>query len=574
MLGKLKVAQYNEDYQTLEYAYGNYLVSTNNFKSSYNIYKKISDKTKFKEGQEIEYFLAKLNMKYLHNLVMEDESLADSFEIKQEARNIDLNKILYEEIEYSISDDVRNYLLKIKDEKLLISTKSKVDELVNKIIDLKIYCENQTTEFQSTDYIQELANCYNKLQIHLNKNWIIYNVYHEFRLLSAQVFKGFIKSYLTKEYGLTSFNSYFLTQFILCVNYQEFQKILSEVETIKLDEASEHEIVERISNLFESYTERGIFPHPYKNKLLEESLIDFQFKDYYKTIITNTFTLLSKIEITSNSFNSLSNIIIDFISIEDVLPWYSIKEFSKYLYKKGNRFSSENLNKVLKIAIERDLPDNNKYDDLIRVISKTIHKFHPDDKIKNKQLIKRAIGNVSLTYKWKNISHLLLITDEACSKILNKELEEVLDENWEFSLYDHLIRKKLYNYKNKEYFKKYVSEIINQKEIGFTGKFKNGKPIFKGFMFYNFVILLNILNFDREENILNEFTNISEFEKWLLRPKKYDYSNFDTKWIIASQNAYILNNLRGIDDLTKVIEAELKNKFNPVIAKTFYNNLL
>lgn len=75
------------------------------------IYKSLSDKLKGKEGFEVEYFLAKLNMKYLHNLVWDDAKLKDSFEIKEEIRDIDLNKILYEEIEYSISDDVRNYLL-------------------------------------------------------------------------------------------------------------------------------------------------------------------------------------------------------------------------------------------------------------------------------------------------------------------------------------------------------------------------------------------------------------------------------------------------------------------------------
>jgi hypothetical protein len=93
LLGKLKTSMFKEENLNLEYGYGNYLVSSNNYKNAFNIYKKISEKTKGVEGKEIEYFLAKLNMKSLHSLVWEDERLEDSYEIRQEAKNIDLNKI-------------------------------------------------------------------------------------------------------------------------------------------------------------------------------------------------------------------------------------------------------------------------------------------------------------------------------------------------------------------------------------------------------------------------------------------------------------------------------------------------
>lgn len=37
LLGKLKAAQNKDEYISLEYAYGNYLVSANNYKTAYNI---------------------------------------------------------------------------------------------------------------------------------------------------------------------------------------------------------------------------------------------------------------------------------------------------------------------------------------------------------------------------------------------------------------------------------------------------------------------------------------------------------------------------------------------------------
>ncbi|WP_264524025.1 type IIL restriction-modification enzyme MmeI [Flavobacterium sp. N502536] len=208
LLSKLKTAKNKEEYLTLEYAYGNYLVSANNYKDAFTIYKAFSEKIKGKEGFEVQYFLAKLNMKYLLNLIWEDETLKDSFEIKQEIRSIDLNKILYQEIEYSISDDVRNYLHNIKDNKLFLSVKDKVDTLAQNITNLKTYYEKG--EHQSafgSDHINELAAEFNRLHLFLNTNRIIYNAFGDYKVLTAKIFNGFLESYLTKGAGLTSFNS-------------------------------------------------------------------------------------------------------------------------------------------------------------------------------------------------------------------------------------------------------------------------------------------------------------------------------------------------------------------------------
>lgn len=574
LINKLKTAQFKDEFLTLEYAFGNYLVSANNYKNAYNIYKKFSENVKGKEGLEVQYFIAKLNMKYLHNLVMEDETLKDSIEIKQEIRNIDLNKILYEEIEYNISDDVRNYLVKIKEEKLLIQVKAKVNELVEKIISLKKFLETENAKRIGSNHIQELADNYYQLQLHLNRNRIIYSVFYEYKLLVAKVFEGFIESYLTKDDGLNFFNSYYLIEFVTNIGSTEFTKLISKVDLIELEEGNDSKVVENISNLLRSFLKDGIFPTPYENIILKEYLLDYHFRDNYSTLITNSFSLLSKIQINDSLYPSLIKLIIDFLNIEDVLAWHGLKELGRFLYNKGANFSSENLINILSIAIERDKPNNNKYEELIRVSSITLNKFYPEVKINNKQLIKKAIGNISGIPKWNSISLLLKVTDENCSEILNNEIEDFLNENWSFNFYDHLIRKKLYDHKKKRYFIKYVQEISKSNEKGFVNKFENDKPIFEGYRFYNFVILMNILKIDLQEIKPNDFVNISNYEKWILKPKQFDYSDFDVKWILATQNNYILDSLKGIKELISAVENELKQKFDPILAKTYYNNLL
>lgn len=96
------------------------------------------------------------------------------------------------------------------------------------------------------------------------------------------------------------------------------------------------------------------------------------------------------------------------------------------------------------------------YESLIKNTSESLHKFYPDIKISKKRLIKRVIEDISNFSKWNYVSYLLLVTDKQCNNILNKEIEDVLDEKFDCSFYDRLIRKKLYDYKKKDYFKKLV----------------------------------------------------------------------------------------------------------------------
>gem|GEM_PF-634824 len=574
LLRKLKTNLFEESNISLDFAYGNYLVSINNYKNAYNIYKRLSEKIKNKESFEIEYFIAKLNMKYLQALVLEDNQLEDSFKIREESRNIDLNRILFEEIEYAISEDVRNYLFRIKDEKLLIKTKDKIDELVEKIIHLRKQFDNANFYYSGPNFVQILANYYLHLQLHLDKNKIIYNTFHDYHLLSKKVFKGFIQSYLTRGHGLASFDSYFLIEFIINITTSDFKEVLKEVTILKLNNASHIKLFQSFNNLFTSYFDDGLFNKPFKNRIVDEFLIDYDFNAKYRRLIANSIILLSKIEVSSEEFYTLSKNIISFLKIEDIFSWSELREFEILLNHKGFLFSEKQLEELLKISIERDIAYNNKYKGLIKQTSKSLHKFYSEFKISDKQLIKKALSNAKSIPEWKSVSHLLLVSNDECRTIIYDELNEILLTDNNFNLYEYLIRKKLYDYKQKDYFEKYTELISNNSELGFTNSFINGEPIFKGYTFYNFAILLNILEIDRNSNLLKNFNCKSEFERWLINPSVFDYSKFDVKWLLASNNIYIFQSLNNIEELSNLVEENLRTNFDPKLSEIYYRYLI
>jgi hypothetical protein len=313
---------------------------------------------------------------------------------------------------------------------------------------------------------------------------------------------------------------------------------------------------------------------PYKNSITEEYLIDFQFNGRYTELVSNSFTLLSKINISEKTFSSFCQVIINYLLIEDHLAWYHLEELGKFIQKKGDLFLPEQLIKILEIAIDRDKPNNNKYEGLLKSTSLALHKFFPDTKINKKRLINKVVGNIDGIHKWRSVSFLLNIVDDQCKQILNTEIEEMLDQEFHYEIYDDLIRMKLYDYKKKDYFKQYLAIIKLNREEGFKNEFNEGKPVFEGRSFYNFIILLNILKIDRKSKLLEGFTHISEFEKWLLNPNEYDYKNFDAKWILACDNVYILKSLKGIKPLIRDLDIELKKEYNSKISEIYYKNIL
>ncbi|UFH31554.1 recombinase family protein [Chryseobacterium sp. C-71] len=89
LIKKLKVAEGNNDYNNLNYALGNFLVSRNDYKTSYNILKNIRDETKQQSKNGITYFLASLNTTFLYNH-FNIYSLDDRDEIRNEITNFQI----------------------------------------------------------------------------------------------------------------------------------------------------------------------------------------------------------------------------------------------------------------------------------------------------------------------------------------------------------------------------------------------------------------------------------------------------------------------------------------------------
>lgn len=572
LLEKLKAGIGNEDMNTAEYAHGNYLTASNNFKTTYNIYKAIEKETKGKEGSEIDYFLTKKNIKYLHNLILHYQ-YSDREEILNDIKAVDLDKVIYDEIEFRVDKDVKDYLVDVKEDSLIYKLQDEIEEITFEIEKLKRLYENGGIQHSGPNLPNKLSQAYLNLYLHINRNYIIYDNFKRYKSLTEKVFKGLVTSYLTKEHGVTKFNEFFLTEALLHINPNDLHKILKTIELLPTDDECVKKLIDKLNNFTSSYIRDTFFGDPDEEPLMKEYLSNFSFKDSFTNIFANQFIILSRLGITKEQFSSSKKTLIKFLKVETELAWFDIKHFCHFLSKKGDLFEASELVDILKIAVEGDKYGFNKYTDLIERTAKTIFKFYPDYKLDNLKLIQTAILNCSSddgnNSNYQHLIPLIKVCSENCKEVLLNTFEIQLDKNFSSDLYESLLKKGDYDYKRKNYFQSYT-EHIN----AFKGSraYKYGKRELTDLVFINFAYILYKLNIDFDRNELRSFTNLNDFETWLINPKAFDYNKFDAKWLTDINDAIFINRFKSNLKIKTAIDLELENSYEPILAEIRYKH--
>jgi len=574
MLKKLKMNASNVEHDDFEYAYGNYLVSSNDFKNCYKIYKNL-EKDYTKEGKGIAYFLSKLNINYLHNLVRGYYFGDDQKEILQDIRAIDLYSII-SDLDFEIDNEVRKYLLQVKEEKLFIKVREEVRKINLEVDKLKkFYDDGNGHQTGRGSLPLQLHEQYILLYYHINKNFIIQDTFSEYKNLVKDIFSGLVQSYVTKEVGLQKFNEFYIAEAVMHIYSEDLEKILKPVSSIKINEECFEKLLVRFNNYFTSFYNTSSFAFdPYENELMTEYQLNDNFKNRLKNLFDNIFIILTKCEVNEKQFASLEKSIVPFIQLEKILYWKNLDYFCSFLIQKGFLFKSDSLLKLFQIAVTRDKPNNNKYERVVKNTCLAIHKFYPEVVISNQALVWKAIGNCySLTSdrtEFRNYMYLHKIADESCKALLITAIDEDLDKKFKEHLYSELIREGIYHYEYKDYFDKYVVETNKMKGYGVVFKNEKIDTQVSNFIFFNFALQIHAKEINLSETNLAQFTHLSDFEKWLLNPIDFDYNHFEIYWLrIIHHKSAFMKKIAGLEPLRKILQNKLKSEFDQELSDLY-----
>ena len=574
LISKLKSAEGNPNLNNIEYAFGNFLVSSNNYKTSFNILKELQNEVKQQPDRGVKYFLTTLNITLLYNLIQQ-YFLEDREEIRNEIRNIDLDKILYDELEFYIEKDVLDYLKKIKEDDLIYKIKDKIDETIEKIKDLKKLIDDGGEMHAGPNYPYILLTSYHQLCLNLYGNFIFYFKFSIHKKITENWFRGLLISSNTPKHGLLHFNEFTLTEVILNIQQSKLQKLLEHETSIKTIDNTVEKLLSKLENLLTSYCKRDFFNHPYENTLVVTQLENWGFRELFTSIFTNLFIILTRVEISKNQFRKIIKPLIDFLSIEKSLAHYQLRELENFLLKKGDLFEQKDLEEILTVAINRDSNGSHKYEGLLRNLPIAIQKYFPEYQFINKTLIRKAIINChsdnSNFINYRKIIRLVNVSNNDCKAILINAFEEFLDEKFDYDFYASLLRNSVFEVSHKDYFAQYTSQINNFKG---KGTYPFGKSQLTDVLFINYIILVSILNVDFEDEEFKLFDRLNNFEKWLLNPKNFNYLNFDINWLIEIEsNPYILSRLKGISDIMIAIDIALNKEYDQNLAEIKYKFL-
>lgn len=413
------------------------------------------------------------------------------------------------------------------------------------------------------------------LYLHTNRNFIIRDIFAEYKNVAKEIFSGLVNSYQTVEVGLSEFNEFFISEAVIHINSEDLEIILKPVSVLKINGECFTNILIRFRDYFASFFNNSMFSFdPLENELINEYLLNWNFKNRLKSIFNNIFILLCKCEITQSQFLELEKNIIHFLSIEKFLYWKNLDYFCALLIEKGYLFQSANLIKIFEIAVKRDKSGNNKYEHLIRNICLSIHKFYPEVHISNQALVRKAISNCySLHSEWtefRNYMYLYKITDDSCKALLIAAIDEDLDKKFKEHLYGELLRNDIYDYQYKDYFQKYVSEINKMKGYGIV--FKNNKMdnTKTDFVFFNFILLMHAKEINLSETNLSQLEDLSDFEKWMVNPFDYNYDQFQMYWIpVIPHKSFFMKKIGKVKILKGLLENSLKCNFNQELSNIY-----
>lgn len=570
ILEKLKVSLGNNEFNTMEYAYGNYIVASNNYKTTYSILKNIELESKGVEGKEIEYFLSKKNQKHLFNLV-KDYQQEDKEIILSDIKSIDLDKIIHDEIEFYVDGSVTKYLKEIRDDKLIYKLQDEIYSVYDNLIKLEVLYANGGKQGAGPHLPTILASKYQMLYLHTNANYIIFDVFTRYKNLTEKVFEGLVIALNLPEYGIKSIHDFYLTEAILHIPTLSLKRILKKTSIISVEENCCKKMLNKLDNYLNSLYRDGIWGGPHENAILSEQLNYSRFLDTYSTIFANFFSIFSIVPLTRNLIESTIPSLIKFLKVENFLTWAELEPFCDFIKRKGNLFTSSELENILKIALDGYKYHFTKYPNLIKSICIALSKYHYTFKISNKHLINIALMKCSsddgLKKDFEKVLPLANVSDENCSKLIFDAIEEYLDNQFSSNLYEYLIKNTSYDFNKNDYFKVYTEDINNTKN-GRSYRFGTMKQTSLIFINYVYSIYLRGIDFNRDEFSL--LSNLNEFESWIINPTTFNYQKFDAKWLIDLDDNIILDRLKEIPEIGLAIEKQLKMEFNPILARIKY----
>jgi hypothetical protein len=553
-----------------EAAYGHYLLCSFNTRETYDQLKKQELLTKGKDDRLPEYFISKFNQWNCYQLLtgMIPDNTAD---IKAEIKSIDLDTVIANEIDIYADPAVRNYLLQLKEERIIKRIAKEVDEIVKTTRQIRDLLSNEGG-YHGSDRLDRLRHLQAVLYYHSHKNYLMVDAFDEFRKLHEQIFQAYLHSYQTPGFGLVKFDSFTLIEALIHVKPKQLSAQLIKVKRLKTTAQAKAALLAAANNILSSYVSAGIFK-PGKQELLSAQLLNYRFEKKYVALVENVFLLLTRIKYNNEELALLIQLIIRFLKVEDIGDTGHVTAMADFITRFGSIFTVAQLKEVLNIAVEKHRFGIWTYQSLIKATCRGWAKHYPGIKLQDNRIVQLAILNSSGEH-WSDLKHILplwKIMDDAGKQLLIKALDKDLSQQFSEVLYYELLHQQIFGPDYGNYMEQLAQAVNHQKSP--EGFYEQDGRKYTDYTVYNFCIIVHKFGIDPQSDALKPLKNLTLFQQWLLAPKNFDYDNFEVEWLLNANNPNILFGMKGIPKIKEALKEYLDIKYEPTLAKIYFKYL-
>ncbi|MBW4360666.1 DUF4365 domain-containing protein [Flavobacterium taihuense] len=549
----------NTVYERLRRGYTHYLLG--DYKKSVELFLEIyNDSTK--TNNPITYTISTYNLTKLKRLIKSSYYGDDENQILEQ-----LNPIKFDIDEPFINSKAPYFLEVFRDIKEKRFYEIVRDEIEN------CYDEIQKISFNDKYGISYSHNKYEDLKYsflrftnYLEHNFIIFNHYAEFKLLSKKVLESVFALYTLKNIHTEKHEKFswsVIEMWIFNVDEDSTKHLLKKysINKIKIDETLN--IISRINELVENLIQ--------SNEYLDD-LSSWNKPLKVDTILNQILLITSLLNV---DYSDKDKILLNVIELCEVLQSKNkipYNQLIKFVENNEDEISKERIKQILDLFFN---DENQKYNfgRAINIYAEKSTKTEIEEFIK--RLLKiNDLDEIDINLEDKYLKKLFYsftfldkdFTDRFIQKIINN-----LNEKFDRELYNFLSIYGFIGY-DEDLFKKYVSSVPNYSNIDNDSRHY--------FLSYENLELGSVINLIYKYNLeiteeLKKLSNKShkkyfDYYCWLLDIDNFDYSKFNSHWILEYRTIHYFERFKKSEKLKSEIMKSLKSDYIEGVSKLFF----
>ena len=524
------------------------------------------------------HFLSLYNTTQIRGFVDSPWWESENKHILPKIDSIDLHNTL---CSLTVPIEVRDELIKVKEEYFLHYSREMIDEHYEKVLDTnKLYARGGYSSGSSA--INLLWEELHILHALYAANHIITDDFYTFRAAIVKGIEGIFISFATEEryeYRFKKFDNLILSLMVFYLEDEKLEKLFNkyEIKNLPILESEKGMFVKTMENFFRFQYTTGIWDYI---KFNEDILRQDYFSHYRQSlrhIFNKMMLILSKVELSNEELKPLAEPIIDFLRAAEDFNHTNWRYAVKFFATKIQIFSPEKIKTIIELTF--DERQHRSGDDVLETICKLAFE-KANFVLTDKDFFDRLISSVTTPCKKckrvHSILHLLAcwdIADESGKQIIKQKAVEHLEKKFDPDFYSHAVFQNIFT--KDEYpdlLQKFI-ECVVKSCSPFDIIEEKGRWKVQSYVGFNHINCLAYLNVDFKQESVQAISKKSEYYNWLINNDTYDYSNFDVKWLTQLCPYYIKGKLHSVKGLKEKVEEELKGEYDLQLAKFFIRHL-